>query len=194
MQRGCQGEDCGGCGGQKCPDRRRRSCVFLGRLETSESINANRQERNTTTKSPARPSACFKSRAPSKNLLPTSRPQLLVRGGATFEARKTEWAHAKHRVGARWKEGGRTSCGGDLPPSSRRSHASRTPNKIAEALGRAQSAQTTVAGRATLRSPPSPAMGATPSSVPQQLIRLREPALERWRPSCTGHFSQSNDS
>ena len=105
MQRGCQGEDCGGCGGQKCPDRRRRSCVFLGRLETSGSINANRQEMNTTTKSPARPSACFKSRSPSKNLLPTNFPQLLVRGGVTFEARKTEWAHAKQS--GRTMEGGR---------------------------------------------------------------------------------------
>ena len=161
-------------------------------METSESINANRQEMNTTAKSPARPSTCFKSRAPSKNLLPASCPEVLVRVMVVAEARKQDQV-GERRVDARWNEGGRRSRCGDLPPSSRRSHASRPPNKIAAALGRAQSAQTTVAGRATLPCSPSPARGETPSSVPWQLRQLREP-LERWRPSCTGHFSQSNDS
>lgn len=140
----------------------------MDRLETSESINANRQERNTTTKSPARLSACFKNHPPSKNLQGKIFPEVLVRGGVVFEARK-QVRVGETRVGARWKEGGRRSRCGVLPPSSRRSHASSAPNKIAAALERAQSAQTIVAGRATLRSPPSPARGTTPSSVPQQL-------------------------
>ena len=74
-------------------------------METSESINANRQEMNTTTKSPAQPSACFKSRAPSKNLLPARCPEVLVRGGRVFEARKT--GPGGRETSGRTMEGGR---------------------------------------------------------------------------------------
>ena len=109
----------------------------MDRLETSESINNNRQERITTAKSPARLSACFKNHAPSKNLQGKISPEVLVRGGVTFEARKQVRA-GERRVGARWNEGGRTSCGGVLPPSSRRSHASKPPTKIAATPERAQ--------------------------------------------------------
>ena len=76
----------------------------MDRLETSESINANRQEMNTTAKSPARPSTCFKSRAPSKNLLPASCPEVLVRVMVVAEARKQDQV-GERRVDARWNEG-----------------------------------------------------------------------------------------
>ena len=185
MQGGCQGEGLRGCEGQKCPDRRRRSCVFLGRLETSESINANRQERITTAKSPARLSPCFKSHPPSNNLLRPASVEVLVRGGVTFEARK-QGQVGERRVDARWNEGRAHILHGDLPPSSRRSHASKPPTKIAATPERAHSAQTFVAGRVTLPCLLAPARGTTPSSVPQRLRTLREP-LERWRPSCTSH-------